>query len=255
MLNVAEQLLVSEVAKIRKQRMQEQQRRSYNNAENEAEENTPTQGNDFDNGIEASIEEKQNNNILYNKEKAIIQFILRNGGKTLQVPENKQSGTPAYTESIISYLFYSFKDDCIELTHPLYKRVFEEASQHGNEASFKPEDYFMAHPDAEVSRLAAELCSDRYMLSKFFSESMQSEEHNEQAILFEQTMRIATAYKQSIIDELLKKTMEQLKDPAIAADSTRYMEVMQDYKYLKDTQQTLNNQLRMYGFGSTALNV
>ena len=255
MLNVAEQLLVSEVAKIRKQRMQEQQRRSYNNAENEAEENSPTQGNDFDNGIEASIEEKQNNNILYNKEKAIIQFILRNGGKTLQVPENKQSGTPAYTESIISYLFYSFKDDCIELTHPLYKRVFEEASQHGNEASFKPEDYFMAHPDAEVSSLAAELCSDRYMLSKFFSESMQSEEHNEQAILFEQTMRIATAYKQSIIDELLKKTMEQLKDPAIAADSTRYMEVMQDYKYLKDTQQTLNNQLRMYGFGSTALNV
>ncbi len=254
-LNISEQLLVSETAKLRKQRAQEQGRRNSYHADDTPDTADDEAQNATHSELRQDIVEKENNNTLYNKEKAIIQFVLRNGGKTLLVPENKQNNTPPFTESVISNLDFSFRGDGIEFTHPLYKRIFEEATQHGNDAEFNPEDYFMAHPDAEISRLAAELCSDRYMLSKFFGGSMQSEEHNEQAILFEQTTRLAIAYKQSIIDELLKQTMEQLKDHAVVADSARSMEVMQNYKFLKDTQQALNNQLRLYGFGSVALNV
>ena len=75
------------------------------------------------------------------------------------------------------------------------------------------------------------------------------------AVLFEQTTRLAIAYKLSIVDEMLKETMEKLKDPATPADPTALQEAMEDFKYLKETQGALNDVLRSYGFGNVALNV
>ncbi len=262
MLKVKEQLLVSETAKVRHQRAEEMYKRRQqgndtattagNNENTEVNEVQPTEV--VGNELQQSIIEN-NQHPLYNKEKAIIQFILRNGEKLLQVPEDKANGTPSFTESVISHIHYSFESDGIEFCHPLYKRIFQEATQYATDINFVAEKYFLAHPDGEISKLTAELCGDRYMLSKFFSENRSGEERNEMAILFEQTTRLSIAYKQSIIDELLKETMTQLKDPVIAADSNHYMEVMQNLKFLKETQQALNNLLAQYGFGTVALNV
>ena len=171
------------------------------------------------------------------------------------VPEDKINGIPSFTESVISHIHYSFESDAIAFSHPLYRQIFEEAVQYCNEPNFSAERHFLAHPNYEISSLTAELCGDRYMLSKFFSENSNNEERNEKAVLFEQTTRLAVAYKQSIIDELLKQTMAQLKDPSVAADSARYMEVMQNFKFLKETQQALNTLLTQYGFGSVAFNI
>ena len=93
------------------------------------------------------------------------------------------------------------------------------------------------------------------MLSKFFMANGDSEERNETAILFEQATRLVISYKLSIVDELLKQTMKQLKEPATMQDAELATEVMQNYKYLKETQQALNNMLKSYVFGECALNV
>lgn len=254
MLNVSEQLLVKETAKIRMQRAEEQQKRRYNEKnENSGDSNNTEEAPTIDE-FQQNIIENYSNNPLYHKEKAIIQYLLKNGGKLLQVPESKIDGTPSFTESIISHLLYSFEADGIELSHPLYKKIFAEACEHAAEIDFDPEKHFMAHPDPEISALTAELCGERYLLSKFFSEQ-NSDERNEQAILFEQTTRLAIAYKLSIVDEMLKSTMAKLKDPSVAADPTALQECMEDFKFLKETQQALNNVLRGYGFGNVALNV
>lgn len=251
MLKVSEQLLVKETAKLRMQHSEEQEKRQNNaTTENGTAENAPAEEIDE---FQKNIIEGYNN-ALHHKEKSIIQFLLKNGNKTLQVPENNATGTPAFTESVLSHLYYSFEEDGIELSHPLYRKMFKEASGYINEASFDPEKHFIAHPDPEISRLTAELCGERYMLSKFFAEQ-QSDERNEQAVLFEQTTRLTIAYKLSIVDEMLKSTMEKLKDPAVAADAEAIQEAMSDFKYLKETQQALNNVLKGYGFGNVALNI
>ena len=252
MLNVSEQLLVRETAKIRIKRNEDMQKRQSNaeaNSEQESE-NSP-----IATELQKNIIATYSNNPLHNKEKAIIQFLLRNGDKLVQVPEDNNTGTPAFTETVISHLYYSFHEDGIELRHPLYKRIFEEASQHASDINFSPERHFISHPDSEISRLAADLCGERYMLSKFFTEQSSNEERNEMAILFEQTTRLSIAYKHSIIDEMLKETMTKMKDPSIAGDATKAMELMENFKFLKETQQALNSQLQQYGFGSAALNV
>ena len=140
------------------------------------------------------------------------------------------------------------------MSHPLYDRIFKEASEQINNPSFNPEKHFIAHPDQEISSLTAELCGERYLLSKFFTEQ-KNDERNEQAVLFEQTTRLAVAYKLSIVDEMLKKTMETLKNPATTADPAALQEAMEDFKYLKETQGALNDVLKGYGFGNVALNI
>ena len=244
-LQAKEQVLVSEIAKLRRQSAQEQYGKQANEEETDE---TPTQ----ENIAAAFIGE---NNTIYNKERAIIQFILRNGEKPLLVPEDPASGTPSFTESVISNMNYSIAGDGIEFSHPLYKKIFEEAAKEAEKPDFIAEKHFLAHPDAEISRLTAELCNDRYMLSKFFQEKADEEERNETAILFEHATRLAISYKLSLVDEMLKETMKKLKEPATMQSAELAQEIMQNYKFLKETQQALNNQLRDYGFGECALNV
>ena len=255
MLNVGEQLLVKETAKIRRVRAEEAQKRTGSSNRNSGESaTTSTDGQAPVDEFQQNIINSYSNNPLYHKEKAIIQFMLKNGSKLLQVPESKIDNTPSFTETVISHLYYSFEADGIEFSHPLYKKIFQEAAEHAADLEFNPENHFIAHPDPEISALTAELCGERYLLSKFFSEQ-KSDERNELAVLFEQTTRLAIAYKQSIVDEMLKNTMARLKDPAVAADPAALQEAMEDFKFLKETQQALNNVLRGYGFGNIALNV
>lgn len=252
MLNIGEQVLVKETAQIRMHRAEELQKRRTNEKNKENEENS--ENIEVSDEFKKSIIDNYKNNPLHHKEKAIIQFMLKNGGKLLQVPESKLDNTPAFTETIISHLYYSFEADGIEFSHPLYKKIFQEAAEHAADLGFNPEKHFMTHPDSEVSALTAELCGERYLLSKFFSEQ-NSDERNDLAVLFEQTTRLAISYKQSIVDEMLKETMARLKDPAVAADPTALQETMEEFKFLKDTQGALNDVLRSYGFGDIALNV
>ena len=247
-LNVSEQLLVQGTAKLRMQRAEELEKRN-NPTEKANEVAPPTAINELQQDIIKSYD-----NALHHKEKAIIQFILKNGNKLLQVPENKANNIPTFTETVISHIFYSFNEDGIEISHPLYAKIFKEAVEYANTPDFNPERHFIAHPDHEISSLTAELCGERYLLSKFFTEQ-NGDERNEQAVLFEQTTRLTIAYKLSIVDEMLKETMGRLKDPATTSNPEALQEAMEDYKYLKDTQSALNDVLKSYGFGNVAMNV
>ena len=248
MLKVGEQLLVKETAKLRRQHAEEQEKRSSNATEN-ANEGNSTVADEFQQSIINSYD-----NTLHHKERAIIQFLLKNGNKLLQVPEDKINNTPAFTETVLSHLFYSFDEDGISISHPLYAKIFNEAAEHISNPTFNPEKHFIAHPDHEISSLTAELCGERYLLSKFFTEQ-NNDERNEQAVLFEQTTRLSIAYKLSLVDDMLKGTMEKLKSPETLSDAAKMQEAMEDFKYLKETQRALNDVLKSYGFGNVALNI
>ena len=254
MLNTSEQLLVKEVAKLRKQKAEEMQKKptAAAHADENDSNDTGTNGAPVINEFQQSIISSYSNP-LHHKERAIIEFLLKNGSKILQVPEDKISNTPAFTETVASHLYYSFNDDGIELSHPLYKRMFAEAGEHVNDPNFIPEKHFMAHPDAEISSLTAELCSEQHILGKENTEP--SDERNEQAVMFEQTTRLAIAYKLSIVDDMLKNTISRLKDPATISNPTALQEAMEDFKFLKETQGALNEVLKSYGFGNVAMNV
>ena len=130
MLQSKEQVLVSEIAKIRRQSAEEQYKQQTREAKS-----TPTEEEEQSSASPFFEED----NTIYNKERAIIQFILRHGEKQLLVPENAESDTPAFTETVISNIHYSIVGDGIQFSHPLYKKIFEEAATHGEEQGFVAE--------------------------------------------------------------------------------------------------------------------
>ena len=127
MLQSKEQVLVSEIAKIRRQSAEEQYKQQTREAKS-----TPTEEEEQSSASPFFEED----NTIYNKERAIIQFILRHGEKQLLVPENAESDTPAFTETVISNIHYSIVGDGIQFSHPLYKKIFEEAAKEAEKPDF-----------------------------------------------------------------------------------------------------------------------
>jgi hypothetical protein len=54
---------------------------------------------------------------------------------------------------------------------------------------------------------------------------------------------------------MIKETMEKLKNPEVLSNPNAIQEAMEDFKFLKETQQALNGVLKGYGFGNVALNI
>ncbi|MDR3127466.1 MAG: DNA primase [Tannerellaceae bacterium] len=98
-------------------------------------------------------------------EKALIRYIIRYGNLPLY-DYPAEDGAEARTLSVTGYIHQELQADDLAFRTPLYQKVFEEAIARQGEAEPDPSRYFLSHPDPAVSRLAAELVSDKYPLSK-----------------------------------------------------------------------------------------
>ena len=133
--------------------------------------------------------------------------------------------------TVTDYIRADLEQDGIQFQDPTHRRLLNEAISHLHDANFSTERYFLAHPEPSISRLAADMLSERYRLSK----------SNEQAIvkdderLHELVPHLLIDFKLAILEEDMKQTIQQLNLPEVAKDPQRAMEVMKHYKKLTDT--------------------
>ena len=92
----------------------------------------------------------------------------------------------------------------------------------------------MTHPDPQVSKLAVDMVSERYQLSKYHSKAQKIVTDDER--LHELVPRLLLDFKMSIVEEEMKHTLQALNNPSIANDTQRCMEIMQRYKDLHQMQ-------------------
>jgi DNA primase len=109
--------------------------------------------------------------------------------------------------TVIEYILYSLADDNIELSDPLYERILKEGIEHVKDEGFKAESFFVNHPDADINKLAANLCMDNVPLSKLHGELPADER------LDEIVPNLIASLKLSIVQENLKAIIEQSKKP------------------------------------------
>jgi DNA primase len=105
----------------------------------------------------------------------------------------------------------------MEFSTPLYKQIFDEAKQYVDDENFDSSSYFTTHSDLKISRLASELVSDRYLLSKVHSKQIGEEFGDEKSRLLEQNQlyilvpRATTELKNEYILQKRKELMKKLK--------------------------------------------
>ena len=269
MLHVEERILVSEVAKLKKEK-EEAQAKGVAQRENaaptqagadnsqvvehiEGEANTsvpnsvipPTEGEVV--GYEAvplptdyqSIDlppQFSNLNPLYPQERLIAQQLIRHGEKVLFIDEESQRKV-----TVAEYVASELEFDRITLTTPLFAEVLQEILQHIGEEGFSAERHFVAHANPALSRLAVDLIEEKYQLSKYHSKTQTVVSEVDR--LSDIIPHLMIDYKHSLIEIELKDTLNQLRQPDVMADPEKCMEVMSRYKTLVEIKQQMAKHL------------
>ena len=134
--------------------------------------------------------------------------------------------------TVIEYISMDLKQDELQFHNPLHRKILAEAETHLHDPNFTAERYFLAHPDPTISKLAAEMISDRYQLSKYHSKSQKIVTDEER--LHELVPHQIVDFKLAILEEEMKHTLQALSNPEVANDPNRCVEIMGHYKDLSE---------------------
>ena len=173
--------------------------------------------------------------VFYAKEEDLVRMLIRYGEKVMCYVENEEGEQIPLT--VTECIAMGLKEDDLQFHAPLHRLILQECEAHLNDPNFNPERYFIAHPDPAVSKLAVDLVSDRYQLSKYHSKGQKIVTDEER--LYELIPRLLLDFKLSIVEEEMKNTLQALTNPEIANDPQRCMEIMKRYKELQETQSVM----------------
>ena len=173
--------------------------------------------------------------VFYAKEEDLVRMLIRYGEKVMCYVENETGEQIPFT--VTECIASGLKEDELQFYDPLHRLVLQECETHLNDLNFNPERYFIAHPDPAVSKLAVDLVSDRYQLSKYHSKGQKIVSDEER--LYELVPRLLLDFKLSIVEEEMKHTIQALANPEIANDPQRCLEIMKRYKELQETQSVM----------------
>lgn len=170
--------------------------------------------------------------VFYAREQELIRMLIRYGEKVMCYIENEEGEQMPLT--VTECISTGLSEDELQFHDALHRKILKEAEARIHDANFVAERHFIASPDPEVSRLAVEMASDRYQLSKYHSKGQKIITDEER--LYELVPRLLLDFKLAIVTEEMKHTLQALNNPEIANDPQRCAEIMQRYKELHQTQ-------------------
>ena len=166
---------------------------------------------------------------FYTKEKQLIQALIRYGERIVCYLEDENG--EEFPITVTEYIQADLEQDNLQFQDPTHRMLLNEAVAHLNDTHFSAERYFLAHPNPAISKMAAEMLSDKYRLSKSNEQAIVKDEER----LHELVPHLLIDFKLAILEEDMKHTIQQLNLPDVAKDPQRAMEIMKHYKIWTET--------------------
>jgi len=137
------------------------------------------------------------------------------------------------------YVISDMRNDEIVPDEPIYQKIIDEYMAHCHEEGFVAERFFVQHPDTEISRLAANLATDKYQLSRIFSKQAISEnvvqevdQQTDADRLPELTQRLLLELKYTVVNERIALLEKMLADAQTGGDWNTIRELLQQQPIL-----------------------
>ncbi|NMB06705.1 MAG: DNA primase [Bacteroidales bacterium] len=242
MLQMQERVLIAETNRIRRRnydRKKEQQVREETVAASRAEV-VPATVNDGTQKLGKTV--KVGPYERYERE--VIRYVIRYGNTPIYRKYEKQKrkeGRKVVEEDVLveegpgvtEFVLFDLERDNIVFTNELYLRIFEEASEHIEDAAFNSGRHFISHADQEISHLASELMSDRYQLSKIHSRILGEELGDQSSRLLEQNLlhsyvpRATTELKNAYVLQRIEAVKKALKNASVDDESELIVQLQQ----------------------------
>ncbi|MDD2474819.1 MAG: DNA primase, partial [Dysgonamonadaceae bacterium] len=193
-------------------------------------------------------------------ERAIIRYNVRYGMtpifqrfETKKEIKNKETiETKILVEegsTVIEFIHFDLERDNIKITNPLYQQIFEEAFKGSEDKDFQPSKYFISHSDSEISKLATEMVSDRYQLSKIHAKSLGEEFNDEKSRLLEENLledfipRVTTELKNYYVIQQIASVMKKIKEAQAKDDFETTLKLLEEKKKLEEIKKVLAKML------------
>lgn len=170
-------------------------------------------------------------------EQMLVELIVRNGDTVIYNNVETEDGTTVNL-NVAQYIAYNLGVDGLKFANPLNSRILDEAVNHAGDEQFCAEQFFLHHSDIEISRIATDLCMDKYQLLDEQKAARADEEKNADELRVEEESRIEALRQQTEhllndfrMDYLEQRLRDLKRDISLAVnDPERLQQLMEEYK-------------------------
>jgi len=172
-------------------------------------------------------------------EENLTRNLIRYGNHLIFKKETIDIGLPSMT--VTRFITSELKAEGIELQNPLYRQILEESEANLDNEGFRPERHFLNHPNPRISLVAAGMISDPYELSKIHSRFQVVAD--DATRLDEIIPRVLLELKNGILQQIILKTEQQLKEASLTKNEAQVIELSAHLKELIEVKKDLAKNL------------
>ena len=173
-------------------------------------------------------------------ELTLLKYIVRYGEKVLFDYVDEETNEHIVMH-VAEYIRYDLERDDLTFYTPIFKSMLDEAAERCKNEGFIANRYFLAHPDPNVSRLAANLISEKYQLSKYHSKYRELEQEEDK--LDQLVIREIYAMKDAYIIRQIKDTQLGIKEAHLKGNEDQVFELMKKLTHLNEIKNVLSKEL------------
>ena len=215
MFGMEEQVLITEVLKLRKTKSAGDQR-SAQNLEEAA-------------FYESQMEQPlvaPTTDVLYHQEYDLIRILLHYGllytpFETIEVDEEGKEQVVEIEIPVVQLIAAEIERDELEIEHPVLKLIYEEMRDGVENGVMHEDSYFLRHSNPEIAKAAADIMSDKHEISPNWSEQNVRINH-EVDKLHQAVMSCLYSYKNTKIILAMKKIQDEIE----SLDDDHFDEIM-----------------------------
>ena len=170
-------------------------------------------------------------------ERMLVELIIRHGDTLIYNNVESEDGTTVNL-NIAQYVDYNLSVDGLKFANPLFSKILAEAVAHSSDVDFNAEQFFIHHDDIDISRIATDLCVDKYRMldeqkaaadeEPKNADELRAEEENRIDDLRQQTEHLLNDFRMDYLEQHLKELQAQIAQAV--GDPERLKQLMGEYK-------------------------
>ena len=170
-------------------------------------------------------------------EQMLVELVVRNGDTIIYNNVETEDGTTVNL-NVAQYIAYNLGVDGLKFANPLNSRILDEAVNHAGDENFCAEQFFLHHSDIEISRIATDLCMDKYQLldeqkaaradEEKNADELRAEEENRIEALRQQTEHLLNDFRMDYLEQRLRDLKRDIS--LTVNDPERLQQLMEEYK-------------------------
>ncbi|HAD01928.1 MAG TPA: DNA primase, partial [Porphyromonadaceae bacterium] len=173
-------------------------------------------------------------------ELALLRYVVRYGESVLYDYTDTETQQNIVIK-VAEFIKHSLEEDDLTFLNPMYRQMLESAAAMCPSSGFVSSRYFLSHSNPDVSKLAANLLSDKYQLSKYHTKYREIEEEKDRLESF--VLRDLYALKDAYIINRIKDTQQKLKEAQKEKNMDKSIELMKELSNLNAIKSALAKEL------------